>query len=200
MWPPPSPLRPPLQERPPQGAATAPVATAAFPPSFGIRDNRQRRKAPPTGESRHASRDRTGRYIRRVTAAVLLDDVIERKQEKGKWVETHHKRTPEELKTISELAQAAIGFNSARGDVISVQNLAFERPVVADLPPITFAEKARKGINDYASVIRYAGMMALFLLVYVLMLRPIQKRALAATPQNECSQRPEPPLQLKPTL
>jgi flagellar M-ring protein FliF len=123
--------------------------------------------------------------IRRVTAAVLLDDLIERKQEKGKWVETHHKRTPEELKTISELAQAAIGFNGARGDVISVQNLAFERPVVADLPPITFAEKARKGINDYAAVIRYAGMMALFLLVYVLMLRPIQKRALAAAPQNQ---------------
>jgi len=124
--------------------------------------------------------------IRRVTAAVLLDDVIERKQDKGKWVETHHKRTPEELKTISELAQAAIGFNSARGDVISVQNLAFERLVVPDLPPITFAEKARKGINDYSSVIRYAGMMALFLLVYVLMLRPIQKRALAATaPQKQ---------------
>ena len=122
--------------------------------------------------------------IRRLTAAVLLDDALERKQEKGKWVEIHRKRTPEELKTISELAQAAIGFNSARGDVISVQNLAFDRPAVADLPPITFAEKARKGINDYASVIRYAGMLVLFLLVYMLMLRPIQKRALAALPQN----------------
>jgi flagellar M-ring protein FliF len=120
--------------------------------------------------------------IRRVTAAVLLDDAIERKQEKGKWVETHHKRTPDELKTISELAQAAIGFNSARGDVISVQNLAFERPVAPDLPPITFAEKARKGINDYSAVIRYAGILVLFLLVYMLMLRPIQKRALAALP------------------
>jgi flagellar M-ring protein FliF len=66
--------------------------------------------------------------IRRLTAAVLLDDAIERKQEKGKWVETHHKRTPEELKTISEIAQAAIGFNSARGDVISVQNLSLTTP------------------------------------------------------------------------
>lgn len=120
--------------------------------------------------------------IRRVTAAVLLDDAIERKQEKGKWVETHHKRTPDELKTISELAQAAIGFNSARGDVISVQNLAFEHPVAADLPAITLAERARKGINDYSSVIRYAAMLLLFLLVYMLMLRPIQKRALAALP------------------
>ena len=168
------------------GAATTTAATAASPAI--LRDPGQSSKT----ESATYGVNRITRHviepagsIRRVTAAVLLDDVIERKQEKGKWVETHHKRTPEELKTISELAQAAIGFNSARGDVISVQNLAFERPVVADLPPITLAEKARKGINDYSSVIRYAGMMALFLLVYVLMLRPIQKRALAAVPQNQ---------------
>ncbi len=42
--------------------------------------------------------------IRRLTAAVLLDDAIDRKLEKGKWVETHHKRSPEELKVISDLA------------------------------------------------------------------------------------------------
>ncbi len=119
--------------------------------------------------------------IRRLTAAVLLDDAIERKQEKGKWLETHHKRTPEELKAISDIAQAAIGFNSARGDVISVQNLSFDRPVVAEMPPVTFAEKARKGLNDYSSVIRYAGLMVLFLLIYMLMVRPIQTRALAAS-------------------
>ncbi len=118
--------------------------------------------------------------IRRLTAAVLLDDAIERKQEKGKWVETHRKRNSEELKTISELAQAAIGFNSARGDVISVQNLSFDHPVAAEIPPITLVDKARKEINDYSSIIRYAGLLVLFLLVYLLMLRPIQKRALAA--------------------
>jgi flagellar M-ring protein FliF len=120
--------------------------------------------------------------IRRLTAAVLLDDALERKLEKGKWVETHHKRTPEELKTISELAQAAIGFNRARGDVISVQNLSFDRPVAADIPPITLVDKTRKEINEYSSLIRYAGMAVLFLMVYMLALRPIQKRALAALP------------------
>ena len=118
--------------------------------------------------------------IRRLTAAVLLDDAMERKQEKGKWVETHRKRTPEELKTISELAQAAIGFNAARGDVISVQNLSFEHPVAADIAPLTLVDKARNGIDEYSSLIRYVGMTVLFLLVYMLMLRPIQKRALAA--------------------
>jgi flagellar M-ring protein FliF len=119
--------------------------------------------------------------IRRLSAAVLLDDAIERKQEKGKWIESHHKRTPEELKAISDIAQAAIGFNSARGDVISVQNLTFDHPVAADMPPITFADKTRKGLNDYSSVLRYAGLLVLFLLVYLLMVRPIQTRALAAS-------------------
>jgi flagellar M-ring protein FliF len=169
-------------------AAAKPVAPAtpgapATPPPSIIRDLGQSSKT----ESATYGVNRTTRHlidpagsIRRLTAAVLLDDAVERKQEKGKWVETHHKRTPEELKTISELAQAAIGFNSARGDVISVQNLSFDRPVAAEIPPITFADKARKGINDYSSVIRYAGLLVLFLLVYMLMLRPIQKRALAA--------------------
>jgi flagellar M-ring protein FliF len=171
---------------PTPAAPTAPAAATAASPAI-LRDPGQSSKT----ESATYGVNRITRHviepagsIRRVTAAVLLDDAIERKQEKGKWVESHRKRTPEELKTIAELAQAAIGFNSARGDVISVQNLAFERPVVADLPPITFAEKARKGINDYAAVIRYAGMLVLFLLVYMLMLRPLQKRALAAAPQN----------------
>jgi flagellar M-ring protein FliF len=119
--------------------------------------------------------------IRRLTAAVLLDDAVERKQEKGKWVETHRKRSPDELKLISELAQAAIGFNDARGDVISVQNLSFDRgPAPVDIPPASFADRTRKGLNDYSSVVRYAALLLLFLLVYLLMLRPIQKRALAA--------------------
>jgi flagellar M-ring protein FliF len=122
--------------------------------------------------------------IRRLTAAVLVDDVVDRKQDtKGKWVETHHKRSPEDLKLISELAQAAIGFNSARGDVISVQNLSFDRgPAPVDAPPPTMIDKVRKGVNDYSSVVRYAGLVVLFLLVYMLMLRPIQQRALAALP------------------
>jgi len=117
--------------------------------------------------------------IRRITAAVLLDDVVERKQVNGKWVELRHKRAPEELKVISELAQAAIGFNSSRGDMISVQNLTFDREDANDSAPLTFEEKARKGLKDYSSVVRYGALLVLFLLLYLLMIRPIQKRILA---------------------
>jgi flagellar M-ring protein FliF len=117
--------------------------------------------------------------IRRITAAVVVDDVIERKQVNGKWVQLHHKRAPEDLKLISDLAQAAIGFNSTRGDVISVQNLAFEHADAEDIPPATLAEQTRKGLNDYSSEVRYGVLLFLFLIVYFLMIRPIQKRVLA---------------------
>jgi flagellar M-ring protein FliF len=117
--------------------------------------------------------------IRRITAAVLLDDVIERKQENGKWIESHHKRQPEELKRISEIAQAAIGFNGTRGDVISVQNLTFDRVEAEDLPPVTLLDQTRKGLNDYSPEVRYAALLVLFLLVYWLTIRPIQKRVLS---------------------
>ena len=117
--------------------------------------------------------------IRRLTVAVLLDDAIERKQVNGKWIETTHKRQPAELKLIGELAQAAIGFNTTRGDVISVQDLAFDHVEAAESAPPTLVEKATRGLNDYAQAIRYAGLLVLFLLVYILMIRPIQKRALA---------------------
>jgi flagellar M-ring protein FliF len=165
---------------PPPAAAGAP---ATVPPPTVDKEPSQSSKT----ESATYGVNRTTRHliepagsIRRLTAAVLLDDALDRKQEKGKWIEIHRKRNPEELKTISELAQAAIGFNSARGDVISVQNLSFDHPAAEEIPPVTFVDKARKGINDYSSIIRYAGLLVLFLLVYLLMLRPIQKLALAA--------------------
>jgi flagellar M-ring protein FliF len=117
--------------------------------------------------------------IRRLTAAVVLDDAVERHQQNGKWVETRHRRTPDEIRMIGELAQAAIGFDSARGDAISVQNLTFDRPEADDLEPASVLDRVRKGLNDYSSVIRYSALLALFILVYLLMVRPLQKRVLA---------------------
>ena len=117
--------------------------------------------------------------IRRLTAAVVIDDAVTRTQQNGKWVETRHKRTPDELKLIGDLAQASIGFNSTRGDVVSIQNLSFDRPEAVELGPVNIVEKARKGLNDYSFLVRYAVLLGLFVLVYLLTIRPIQKRILS---------------------
>jgi flagellar M-ring protein FliF len=131
--------------------------------------------------------------IRRLTAAVVLDDAVVRQQQNGKWIETSRRRQPDELKMIGELSQAAIGFNSTRGDVISVQNLTFDRPKTDDLASATILDQIQKGVHDYSTEIRYSALFALFILVYLLMLRPLQKRILA-TPLPVLNQTHLPPL------
>jgi len=117
--------------------------------------------------------------IRRITAAIVLDDDVERQLQGGKWVTVRRKRPPEELRTIGELAQAAIGFNAARGDSVSVENLSFDRPNDSDLPSDTWMERLQKGLDDNSLTIRYAGLLVLFVGIYFVMIRPLQKRVLA---------------------
>ena len=119
--------------------------------------------------------------IRRVTAALVIDDIVKRTQlSNGKWTETRTKRTPQELKQIELLARDSIGLDLNRGDVITVENMAFNRPDEADTPPLTILDRARKGASDFSSVIRYAMLLFMFVLAYFLMIRPLQKKAFAA--------------------
>jgi len=114
--------------------------------------------------------------IKRVAAAILVDDVIETKPDNGKTQETRRKRTPEEMAQIEELAKAAIGFDTKRGDLFSIQNISF-RQLPADLPVtpgrfqrfLTFAER-------WTGLLRYAALFALFALVYLLILRPVKRQ------------------------
>ena len=118
--------------------------------------------------------------IRRITAAVLVDDAVSRKLgTNGKWVETRLKRSTLELQQIQMLATTAIGLDTARGDVISVQNLAFAHADELEVPLVSVLDRARKGVSDYSTVVRYAMLLILFVLAYVLMIRPMQKKVLA---------------------
>ena len=65
--------------------------------------------------------------IRRISAALLVDDAVDIQQANGKTSETRRKRTPEELKQIEALASAAIGLDEKRGDTLAVQNLSFQQ-------------------------------------------------------------------------
>ncbi|MGH9499991.1 MAG: flagellar basal-body MS-ring/collar protein FliF [Terriglobales bacterium] len=116
--------------------------------------------------------------IRRITAALLVDDAVDVKQENGKRTETRRKRTPEELKQIEDLARAAIGVDAVRGDILTVQNLSFDQsPVEAPTKP-TIMQKVRVTLDDWSSLVRYAAIILLFLLAYALLLRPLKKQLL----------------------
>ena len=114
--------------------------------------------------------------IRRITAALLVDDAIEVKQENGKRSETRRKRTPDELKQIEDLAKAAIGVDTTRGDIMTVQNLSFDQTPVETPAKPTVMQKVRVTLDDWSSLVRYAAIILLFLLAYALLLRPLKNQ------------------------
>jgi flagellar M-ring protein FliF len=117
--------------------------------------------------------------IKRIAAAILVDDASESKVDGGKTQDVRRKRTPEEMKQLEELAKAAIGFDEKRGDLFSLQNIAFEQhaPEVPQAPGklqrvLTFAER-------WTGVLRYAALLLLFAVVYLLVLQPVKNQVVA---------------------
>jgi len=115
--------------------------------------------------------------IKKIAAAVLVDDATETKSEGGAKTESRRKRSPEEMKQIEELAKAAIGFDSARGDHLSVQNVSFAAIVPG--PPPNLTARLAPLIQEWMGVVRYAGLVAIFLLIYLIVLRPLKRQIVA---------------------
>jgi flagellar M-ring protein FliF len=121
--------------------------------------------------------DPAGR-VQKIAAAVLVDDFVEAKDEKGKTTEGRRKRTPEEMKQIEDLARAAIGFDATRGDILSVQNVSFLNSPAEKLTPPVAIERIRLVAEKWIWLGRYMAILLLFVMVYVLLLRPARDKIL----------------------
>jgi flagellar M-ring protein FliF len=114
--------------------------------------------------------------LKRITAAVLVDDATDTKDENGQKVETRRKRTPEEMKQIEDLVVAAIGIDAPRGDKVAVENLSFRTLPLENPAPPTLTERIVPIVDKWINVIRYGALLLLFLLIYMLVLRPIKRQ------------------------
>jgi len=130
-------------------------------------------------KSLHHNVEPPGR-VRRIAAAVLVDDAVETTEQGGKSITTRRKRTPEEMEQIKQLAQAELGVDAQRGDVLAVENLSFQQAPVETPPPPGKFEHYRVLLEPWTWTLRYIGLAALFLVVYGLVLRPVKRQALAA--------------------
>ena len=130
-------------------------------------------------KSLHRSVEPAGR-VRRIAAAVLVDDAVDLTEVAGKRTSTRRKRTADEMKQIEELARAAIGVDTTRGDVLAVENLSFQELPSETPPPPTKVEHWRGLIQPWLWLLRYAALGALFVVVYFLLLNPIKKQAVTA--------------------
>jgi flagellar M-ring protein FliF len=64
--------------------------------------------------------------------------------------------------------------------MLAVQNLSFqEMPAETPAPP-TKIERTRRILVDWSGALRYAGLAALFLIIYLLILRPVKKQIVTA--------------------
>jgi flagellar M-ring protein FliF len=131
---------------------------------------------------RHVT-DPAGR-IQKIAAAVLVDDFVEVKDEKGKSTETRRKRTPEEMKQIEDLAKAAIGFDATRGDVLSVQNVSFVNAPIEKIVPPAIIERIRVVAEKWIWLGRYVVLLLLFGIVYMLVLRPVKDQLMKSFAQH----------------
>jgi flagellar M-ring protein FliF len=165
-------------------AATAPATTpatgaAAVASSAEHSSSKSDSTTYALSKSLHRSVEPAGR-VRRIAAAVLVDDAVDVTEQAGKRTSTRRKRTADEMKQIEQLARAAIGVDTQRGDVLAVENLSFqELPLEVPAPP-TKSEHWRKLLEPWLWILRYAGVAALFVVVYFLILRPVKKQAVAA--------------------
>ena len=120
--------------------------------------------------------DNPGR-VRRLTAAIVVNDRLmqpETKNHAAVW----QPRSADELRNLTALAQAAVGFDTARGDVLTVQDLAFDDNRVQ--PPATLAEQSLRTAEDSPNLVKYAALLVGLLVVVAFGLRPAIRHAGAA--------------------
>ncbi|MGD0292556.1 MAG: flagellar basal-body MS-ring/collar protein FliF [Terracidiphilus sp.] len=112
--------------------------------------------------------------VRRLTAAIVVNDRMAQAATKEKSAEWQP-RSPEELHNLTALAQAAVGFDVARGDLLEVENLAFEDNRFQ--PPVSLQDKILTTAEGSPVLIKYAALLTGLLVVVAFGVRPALRHA-----------------------
>ena len=112
--------------------------------------------------------------VRRMTAAIVVNDRLAQPASKGKAAEWKP-RTGEELSNLTALAQAAVGFNPARGDLLTVEDLAFDEN--RSVQPVSVTGQVLETAENSPLLIKYAALLAGLLLVVSFGVRPALRHA-----------------------
>jgi len=109
--------------------------------------------------------------VRRLTAAVLINDRRSR-QPAGQ------PRSADEMKRLTDLAESAIGFDAARGDQVSVEELAFDQSPAP--PPPTLTARVIGWTVQSEMLLRYGTILAGLLAFFLLIGRPLVRSLVSA--------------------
>jgi flagellar M-ring protein FliF len=115
--------------------------------------------------------------VRRLTAAIVVNDRMVRapaRNTPGQW----QARSADELRNLTSLAQAAVGFDISRGDVVTVQDLSFEENRLQPIPSIP-AQILSK-VENSPLLVKYLSLLTGLLVVLAFGVRPALGRAATA--------------------
>jgi flagellar M-ring protein FliF len=112
--------------------------------------------------------------LRRMTAAIVVNDRLLQPATKGKAAQWQP-RSAEELRNLTALAQASVGFDAARGDLLQVEDLAFEEN--RSQAPVTLPAQILSTAENSPVLIKYAALLLGLLLVVAFGVRPALSHA-----------------------
>jgi flagellar M-ring protein FliF len=112
--------------------------------------------------------------VRRLTAAIVVNDRLAQAAQKDKpavW----QPRSADELRHLTALAQAAVGFDATRGDLLTVEDLSFDGNRAP--PPVSLPRQALDTAENSPVVVKYAALLIGLLTVLAFGVRPAIRRA-----------------------
>jgi flagellar M-ring protein FliF len=127
--------------------------------------------------------------IRRVTAAVVVND---RMSTEGAGKLAHpvwKRRTPEEMQRLEQLTHAAVGFDATRGDQVVIENIGFSsnEPEASPAGVEKVMDETSAALESQPALIKILSVAGMGLLVVMVVLRPMTRQMTAALSQSPAS-------------
>jgi flagellar M-ring protein FliF len=121
--------------------------------------------------------------VARLSVAVIVDDEpTVTKDKNGNVTRKTRPRQAAELQKIQGLVAAAVGLDTARGDQLTVENVAFDTSAMEEALPASFVERYGDTMKETGKVV---AVLLLGLFAFLFVVRPLMMRSLAAKPLPE---------------
>jgi flagellar M-ring protein FliF len=117
--------------------------------------------------------------VRRLTAAIVVNDREVQAATKDKAA-VWQPRTADELRNLTALAAAAVGFDQTRGDMLTVEDLSFDGNRATQ--PVPLWGRLLREAEDSPVLVKYAAVLLGFLMLTGFGVRPALRRVSLGAP------------------
>lgn len=112
--------------------------------------------------------------VRRLTAAIVVNDRLVQAAGKGKAA-VWQPRSADEIRNLTALAQAAVGFDASRGDALTVEDLTFDGNTSSQTT--SAVTKVLNAVEGSPVLVKYAAFLVGLLVILAFGVRPALRHA-----------------------